>query len=89
MGNLMRASPSPPIAVANSSTESVQYTYQGKSKFQTENDAPYSLFGNTGGKYTGQSFANGSYTVIATPFSKDNAGGTKGTALTIHFTIVS
>ena len=77
------------FALVNGGTESVQYGYQGKSKYQTENDTQYSLFGDNKGKYNGQSFNNGSYTVIATPFSKDNAGGTKGTALTIHFTVVN
>jgi hypothetical protein len=54
---------------------------------QTENAAPYALFGDTNGNYNPWTPAVGSYTLKATPFSGSSGTGTAGTALTISFTV--
>jgi cell division septation protein DedD len=58
-----------------------------QTKNQTENSAPYALFGDNGGKYNPWTPAIGSYTLKATPFSKPSGNGTTGTSLTINFAV--
>jgi hypothetical protein len=54
----------------------------------TENIAPHALFAdNNKGDYYPWIPANGSYTLTATPHSGSKGSGTKGTPLTIHFTV--
>ena len=57
--------------------------------FMTENVAPYAVFANNGQDYFGWQASAGSYTLTATPYSQDNAGGTAGTPQTITFTLTS
>lgn len=54
---------------------------------RTENTAPYSLFGDNQGDYNGKALLEGLYTLEAIPFSEVNLGGTKGTPLSIKFSI--
>jgi hypothetical protein len=59
-----------------------------QSRTQTENTAPYALFGDNGaGTYNPWTPATGSYTLQSTPFTGQGGGGTAGTALTINFTV--
>jgi predicted heme/steroid binding protein len=51
---------------------------------RTETVAPYALFGDANGDYDSWQFANGSYTLTATPYSSN---GTAFAARTIHFSI--
>lgn len=51
---------------------------------RTESVAPYALFGDANGDYDNWQFANGSYTLIGTPYTSN---GTAATARTIHFSI--
>ena len=55
---------------------------------QTENVAPYALFGDSGGDYRGKTLPVGDYTLTATPYSSTGSLGTPGTPLTIAFRIV-
>ncbi len=47
-------------------------------KTQTENFAPYSLFGDINGKYNSWVPQEGGYTLTATPFSAANGSGIAG-----------
>jgi hypothetical protein len=60
-----------------------------QSRSQTENTAPYALFGDTNGNYDAWTPARGSYTLKATPFSRSSGTGTAGTSLTISFTVTN
>jgi predicted heme/steroid binding protein len=51
---------------------------------RTESVAPYALFGDSNGDYDNWQFANGSYTLTATPYSSN---GTAVTGRTIKFSI--
>jgi uncharacterized protein YjdB len=53
----------------------------------TENVAPYALFGDSKGNYNGKLLPEGAYTLEAVPYSEPNLGGTKGTSLSIQFSI--
>lgn len=58
------------------------------SRAHTENGPPYALFSSIGTNYQGGSFSVGAYTLTATPYSGANGKGTKGTPLTVRFTVV-
>ncbi len=77
---------------ANITTEvkSVGFSLTGAlTKSQTENVAPYALYGDNKGDYNGQTFKVGSYTLVATPFAGSNKSGQAGPALTITFELVN
>jgi hypothetical protein len=69
-------------------TGSVRFGLDGDANVQTENVAPYSLFGNLLGTYVGGTLAPGEYTLTATPFTGNNAAGRRGTARSVQFTVV-
>jgi hypothetical protein len=80
-------------AVLSQDAGSVRFALSGtQSKTYTDNAAPYALHGDNGsGNFYYGNWAppaTGTYTLTATPYSSDNAGGTKGAAKTITFTIV-
>jgi hypothetical protein len=54
---------------------------------RTENSAPFSMFGDFSGDYTGKALSAGSYSMTAIPYSGASASGTKGTPLTVSFTV--
>ncbi|MGI9546586.1 MAG: HYR domain-containing protein [Flavobacteriaceae bacterium] len=56
--------------------------------YRTENKAPFSLFGDSGGNYYSGHLPIGSYELTATPYTRSNLGGLTGTPLTINFTII-
>jgi hypothetical protein len=68
---------------------SVRFDFDGQAGIRTENSSPYSLFGDQDGDYKPGSFALGSHTLIATPFSRRNAAGTPGTPLSVTFTVTN
>ncbi len=77
-------------ANTNSSVGSVKFALSGaQTKANTENTAPYSLFGDVSGNYTSWTPALGDYTLKGTPYSASNAGGTTGTSLTVNFTVIN
>jgi hypothetical protein len=55
---------------------------------RNENQAPYTIAGDSNGDYWALTLTNGSYTVTATAYSEDNALGIASTPLTISFTVV-
>jgi hypothetical protein len=54
---------------------------------RNENVAPYSLFGDNSGNYSGNLFPVGSYTASATAFSGSGQSGTNLGTLTINFSV--
>jgi hypothetical protein len=68
---------------------SVGFSLTGPSaRNQTENVAPYALFGDASGNYNVGSFAVGQHTLVATPYSGGNKSGTAGTAMSISFEVI-
>lgn len=51
----------------------------------TENFAPFTLFGDSGGNFAGKVLPEGEYTLTATPYSESHERGKAGIPLTIHF----
>lgn len=56
--------------------------------FTTENEVPYALAGDHSGDYDEWMKSVGNYTLTAIPYPQDEAMGTAGTSLTIHFSVV-
>ncbi|MEP3571289.1 MAG: BspA family leucine-rich repeat surface protein, partial [Flavobacteriaceae bacterium] len=76
-------------ADAHMETRSIAFELNGpQSIARYENNPPYALFQDFGGDYTGNTFSVGSYTLIVTPYSRDNVMGTAGTPSTINFELV-
>ena len=69
------------IGLANSSTESVKFSFSGRSN-RIENVGTFDVFA---GSWYAQA---GTYSVGATPYSKDNAQGTAGKTLTVSLKFV-
>ncbi len=68
---------------------SVVFTLSGaEAQQQTENVAPYALFGDTNGDFNAWTPTAGAYTLTATAFSGMNGAGTTDGPLTINFTII-
>ena len=55
--------------------------------FNMENVFPYTLTGNSGTYFQPWIPQAGTYTLVATPYSKSNGGGRAGQSLTIHLTV--
>ena len=73
-------------AETSGDVESVRLELSGAQvKNQTENFAPYALFGDRNGNYNANVFPLGIFNLRATPFSEDNMGGTSGSSLDISF----
>ena len=53
----------------------------------TENFAPFTLFGDSGGNFAGKVLPEGDYTLTATPYSESHEKGKTGVPLTIHFKV--
>ncbi|MEJ7811756.1 MAG: hypothetical protein WKG32_15195 [Gemmatimonadaceae bacterium] len=68
---------------------SVRFAYDANANYRTENSVPYALAGTTSGgtNYNAWTPTVGSHTLTATPYSTANAGGTAGTAKTLHFSV--
>jgi hypothetical protein len=69
--------------------ESVRFAFDGNNNYRVENLAPYALFSDQAGDYHAGTLGLGGHTVLATPFTGDNASGSQGVPLTISFTVVS
>ena len=67
---------------------SVRLALDANGNYRTENNAPYSLAGDTRGNYVAWTPSVGSHTLAATPYTGANATGTVGTPLTMTFTVV-
>ncbi|MFD1141086.1 putative Ig domain-containing protein [Larkinella insperata] len=68
---------------------SVRLVLSGKqNRTQTDNAAPYALFGDKSGDYNAWTPALGRYSLTATPYTGSGATGQPGTPLTLAFTVV-
>ena len=67
---------------------SVRFGWNGKSNYRTQNDAPYALGGDNNGDYSAWKPSLGTQTLTARPYTRSNARGTAGTALTITFSVI-
>jgi uncharacterized repeat protein (TIGR03803 family) len=56
---------------------------------RTENTAPYALFGDNKGNYSGKTLPAGNYIINAVPYTQSNRKGTAGDPLSINFSIVA
>lgn len=74
---------------APSSVGSVRFAYDGNGTFRTDDAAPYSLGGDTGGNYVAWTPSVASHTLTATPYSAAGAAGTAGTAKTVTFKVTN
>lgn len=70
--------------------ESVRLVLTGsKANKRTENIAPYALYGDLPtGNYLGSDFVTGAYSITATPYTGNNLKGSKGSPVTVNFTLV-
>jgi len=68
---------------------SVVFALNNNSNFRTENAAPYTLAGDSGGGFDDWTPELGSYTLTVTPYSEAGAGGVAGAPLTIDFQVVN
>ncbi len=71
--------------------ESVAFRLEGPDGFvfeSVENNSFYTLFANLGGDYFGRDLSAGTYTLTATSYAENNAGGAAGESATVMFTIV-
>jgi CubicO group peptidase (beta-lactamase class C family) len=66
---------------------SVRFALDGNSTYRTETAAPYALAGDDSGDYRPWTPTAGSHTITATPYTGSGATGTRGTPLTISFTV--
>ena len=66
--------------------ESVYITLNNQFR-RVENLAPFALFGDRNGDFSGRPLPAGSHTLYATPFSEDRRGGVQGATLEVNFTI--
>lgn len=72
----------------NAGVGSVGMVLSGKqSRTQTDNGAPFALFGDTNGDFKNWTPTTGNYTLTATPYTGSNATGSAGTPLTVSFTV--
>ena len=66
---------------------SVRFGLNGKSNYRTDNSAPYALGSENNGNYSTWKPSLGTHTLTARPYTRSDARGTAGTALTITFTV--
>jgi hypothetical protein len=67
---------------------SVRFGLDGKSNYRTDNSAPYALGGDNNGNYSTWKPSLGTHTLTARPYTRSDARGTAGTALTITFSVI-
>lgn len=68
---------------------SVQFALDANANFRTESGAPYTIAGDAGTNYNAWTPAVGTHKLVGTPYTLANATGTKGTPLTVNFTVKS
>ena len=69
------------------SVGSVVFNYDGNASYHSENYIPYYIGGKTNNNPSCWTLATGNHTLIATPHSSSNGGGTIGNSLNISFTV--
>ncbi|MEE4175088.1 MAG: hypothetical protein V2I57_12620 [Xanthomonadales bacterium] len=89
IGEMNLSSWSAEASTVPSGTASVTFTLSGvQSTQQTENVAPYALFGDSNGNFDGQAFVIGEYTLTVRAHSGADGSGTVLGSLTLKFTVV-
>ncbi len=77
-------------AAAGAAIGSVGFELTGaQSHLRTDNDAPYSLYGDAGGRLEGRALSAGAYRLRATVHAERNLGGHGVQTLTVAFTVVA
>ncbi len=72
-------------AVTNGPVESVVFDFDGTTGYRTENNAPFSLGGDTDGDHAPLPLSGKEYNLTATAYAAENGTGTKGAVRTITF----
>ncbi|HYG73666.1 MAG TPA: Ig-like domain-containing protein [Planctomycetota bacterium] len=67
---------------------SVMFGLNGNAAWHLENGAPYAFAGGTANDYNPWTPPQGTHTVTATPYTASGATGTKGTPLSVSFTVI-
>ena len=67
---------------------SVKFGFDGNVNYRIESSPPYAIAGDSSGNYTPWTPTVGSHTIMATPYTDPNAGGTAGAALVSTFTFI-
>jgi uncharacterized delta-60 repeat protein len=75
--------------VGGGAAGSVRFGLDANPAFKIESTAPFALFGNTGSDYWPGTFAAGSHTLTATPFTGSGATGAAGIAKAITFQVIA
>lgn len=69
-------------------TGSVAFVLKGPITYsRTENKEPFTLFGDVAPDFYGKILPEGTYSLIATPYSEPNKQGKKGISKELHFTL--
>lgn len=77
------------LAISSKTIGSVGFNLTGaQTNSSSQTTAPYSLFGDTGGKVLPWTFVTGNYSLTATSYSGINATGTAGPPLTVSFQVI-
>jgi hypothetical protein len=70
-----------------STVGSVIFSLNSTAKYRVENEAPYTLAGDSYPNYHAWTPGPGTYAIAATPYSRSNGGGTVGAALSLTLTL--
>ena len=69
-------------------TASIRFTLTGPvAQNRTENVAPYTLFGDSGGDFAGEVLLAGTYALLIEAFSEADAGGQALASVSVNFTV--
>jgi pectate lyase len=67
---------------------SIRFGWDRSSTYRIDNSAPYALGGNNSGNYYSWRPSPGTHSLTARPYTRSDARGTAGTAMTITFRVV-
>ena len=66
---------------------SVHFSLNDNQNYRTENTAPFTLEGDTNGKFNAWKPGPGTHTIVATPFARRGASGPRGKPLTLRLMV--
>lgn len=72
----------------SSKVGSVRFSLDGKAIERMDNSRPFSLFGDSSGKYAAGRLPPGKHILRATPYTEGSGQGTSGASLTISFQVM-
>ena len=76
------------VATLSGKAGSVVFGLDKNGRFRLETAAPYTLFGDGGGKYASGTFGRGKHTITARAFAKADGTSPLGPGLSITFNVV-